>query len=80
MARLSHHHEELDEHGVGKCSVPMWMNGLPADFCDKPAHGKALPFHLFRPGTQNRYDGYVPALACYWHGGPKAPAGRDAER
>lgn len=76
MARLSKHHEELT-NGVGKCSVPMWMCGCPAGFCDKPAYGKYVPGPMFRDwwtGEIRRFDGkysgYVPGLACEMHGGP----------
>jgi hypothetical protein len=62
-------------NGVGKCSVPMWMNGCPAGFCDEPAYG-------FQEVGQQRYGeyfsswkkwfpGYCNGLACYKHGGPK---------
>lgn len=79
MANTSKHHHELT-NGVGKCSVPMWMNGCPADFCDKPAYGKPPPSRMWRNGwtgemmrEDGRYNGYVPGLACEGHGGPKAP-------
>ena len=63
MSQLNNHHRELDEHGIGKCSVPMWVSpGVPAGFCDKPAYGNYLPGAAF--------TGYVPALACPEHGGP----------
>ena len=77
MAVCSKWHKELDENGVGKCSVPMWCNGVPAGFCDKPAYGKPLPYETFkdRYGVERRidggYNGYVPYLACPSHGGPK---------
>ena len=64
MAGCGKWHKELDENGVGKCSVPMWSMGIPAGFCDQPAFGK----HEGRPDS---YGGYVPFLACYSHGGPK---------
>ena len=76
MAACSKHHKELDENGEGKCSVPMWMNGMPYGFCDKLAHGKPLPYETFRNrhGEIQRFDGgycgYVPYLACPAHGGP----------
>lgn len=57
-------HQELT-NGIGKCSVPMWCNGLPAGFCDEPAYGKPT-----KEG-QRRYNGYVPHLACFNHGGPE---------
>jgi hypothetical protein len=44
----------------------MWQHGVPAGFCDKPAYGH-------EEKGQTRYEGYVPALACYDHGGPQAP-------
>jgi len=58
-------HQETDEMGFGKCSVPMWCNGIPAGFCDAPAFGRA-------PLENRRYSGYVPGLACYSHGGPRS--------
>lgn len=77
MSRLSTHHEELT-NGVGKCSVPMWCNGLPADFCDEPAYGTRPDSKQYRDATTGQirrmdglYSGYVPALACPIHGGPK---------
>ena len=63
MSQLSTHHRILTD-GVGKCSVPMWCNGMPAGFCDKPAYGEQVP-------RQTRYDGYIPALCCHAHGGPE---------
>lgn len=63
MAQLWKHHKELDENGVGKCSVPMWSGACPAGFCDADAYGPRV--------DRNVYDGYVPALACPSHGGPK---------
>ncbi len=63
MARLFRHHSELTD-GVGRCSVPAWSGGCPAGFCDEDAYGK-------HEGRTPSYDGYVPALACYRHGGPK---------
>ena len=80
MSTTQKHHHELTD-GVGKCSVPMWMGGLPAGFCDKPAYGKRVePSYYFRDGwtgrrhrSDGRYDGYVPGLACVAHGGPEMP-------
>jgi len=57
MACCSSWHKKLDEKGVGKCSAPIWRNGLPASFCDKPAYGNCI--------YSDR--GYVPYLACYAH-------------
>lgn len=48
--------------------MPMWSFGCPAGFCEEPAYGLPLP------RSTGRYDGYVPALACPVHGGPKQPA------
>lgn len=63
MAQCSKHHKELDKNGEGKCSVPMWMNGVPAGFCDDIAYGELQRF-------DGKYSGYVPYLACPAHGGP----------
>lgn len=54
-------------NGKGSCSVPMWQNGLPAGFCNDPAFGEPDEYGRLR------YDGYVPCLACYGHGGPRCP-------
>lgn len=77
MASMSEHHKNLTD-GVGKCSVPMWMQGCPAGFCDRPAYGKFIPgeaWHDAWTGEMKRldgkYNGYVPGLACPAHGGPK---------
>lgn len=76
MANLCDHHRELND-GVGKCSVPMWMSGLPAGFCDADAYGKRPECDTWRDNCgrlrryDNRYEGYVPALACPAHGGPE---------
>lgn len=62
---------------TGKCSVPMWMGGMPAGTCDKDAYGKRPPGKVYRrwDGCEYRadgkYPGYVPELACPQHGGPK---------
>lgn len=66
MSQISKCHRELT-NGVGKCSVPMWMNGLPAGFCDAPAYGEQTA------AGKHAYSGYVPALACPRHGGPPPP-------
>jgi hypothetical protein len=63
MGRLSEHHKALKD-GIGKCSVPMWQMGIPAGFCDQDAFGYPTKEGILR------YDGYVPALACPFHGGP----------
>jgi hypothetical protein len=76
--RTTKMYHELDENGEGKCSVPMFIYpGVPAGFCDKPAYGPPEPCQIFRyPNgrlrrADGRYNGYVPGLACYEHGGPK---------
>ncbi len=61
-------HKKLDKNGVGKCSVPMWIGGVPAGFCDEDAYGEVEKGQL-------RYSGYVPFLACYRHGGSKEKKG-----
>ncbi len=76
MATMSKHHQELTD-GVGKCSVPMWMNGLPAGFCDEPAYGVPPKTEYYRDSqghmarVDGKYHGYVPGLACRGHGGPE---------
>ena len=78
---LSKNHRELDEDGVGKCSVPMWRDGFPDGFCDALAYGP-------QEKGQRRYgevslawgkwfDGYCSGLACYDHGGPKSRVFKD---
>lgn len=68
---------ELDENGVGKCSVPMWIGGCPAGFCDKPAYGNKLKCrehynaHTRRWQREDGIDCYAPYLACPIHGGPQ---------
>jgi hypothetical protein len=56
----------------------MWSNGLPAGFCDDPAYGERPPSRTFMNYAygemrreDGRYNGYVPGLACYGHGGPE---------
>ena len=78
MSRLSPHHEKLDEFGEGKCSVPMWSGGRPSGFCDAPAYGERMPTKYYwsyaaqrQLPSDGRYEGYVPALACPAHGGPR---------
>lgn len=87
MSSVSEHHRTLDDSGIGLCSVPMWMNGSPAGFCDRPAYG--IPPHS--PQHMNycinemqrddlRYNGYVPALACIGHGGPRSRVFKDGNK
>lgn len=78
MSRMSEHHQKLNEQGEGKCSVPMWRNGMPADFCDRPAYGERPPgetYWSYGAGREmrvdGRYNGFVPGLACPLHGGPE---------
>ena len=86
MGQCSLHHMELDETGVGKCSVPMWMGGCPAGFCDKAAYGKRPDCQRYRDGLghlkrmDGKYEGYIPGLACPGHGGPEAPSKEDDDR
>lgn len=85
MSTLSRHHKKLNEQGEGRCSVPMWLNGCPGGFCDKPAYGERphAPAITRWDGYVYRedglYPGYVPALACPGHGGPKARAFMDGD-
>lgn len=77
MARLSTAHMEVGPAGAGRCSVPMWQNGCPADFCDDPAYGRQEPgqrrYGRWSDEWGKWFDGYCSGLACYAHGGPKAP-------
>lgn len=69
MSRLSKHHQELDERGIGKCSVPMFSGfGMDAGFCNEVAYGK--PVRKIITGQHTTL--YVPALACPAHGGPES--------
>ena len=77
--QTSKHHHELTNH-KGMCSVPMWMGGLPAGFCDNDAFGRQPMSRMVWHAVQQRYvredgkyDGHVPGLACPGHGGPKCP-------
>jgi hypothetical protein len=78
MAVLNDHHKQLDADGCGRCSVPMWGGGSPSGFCDREAYGNRLPTRMLRNyasggvyAEDGGYSGYVPALACPQHGGPK---------
>ena len=72
MACLSGIHKELNSDGYGQCSVPMWMNGMPAGFCDDRAFGKQTKEYLSR---ESRYftPAFCSGLACKGHGGPECP-------
>ncbi len=87
MMRSSPCHHQLNELGEGKCSVPMWMDGMPAGFCDQPAYGKPPPCKMYRDGytgelrrMDGRYNGYVPGLACPGHGGPEVRTFMDGNK
>lgn len=87
MGRIGTQHREVNELGIGKCSVPMWMNGCPAGFCDKDAYGEPPPRQEYRNRFTGRwepidggYGGYVPALACPNHGGPKVRLFMDGDQ
>jgi len=72
MSSLYECHKVLT-NGVGKCSRPCWDGyGMPNGFCDEPAYGP-------QEKGQTCSSLYVPALACYRHGGPKAPVPDDLE-
>ena len=75
--RTGERHHKLDENGVGKCAVPMWLNGLPYGFCDKPAYGpqeeSQRRYGRYRTSDGAWMPGYCNGLACYAHGGPAAP-------
>lgn len=82
--QLNKHHQELDEHGVGKCSVPMWWGyGMPAGFCDKPAYGNQLETCRYRDINGNLHRaGDRPitfSLACPAHGGPETPTNEETK-
>lgn len=84
MSRIGKQHEEVDENGIGMCSVPMWMGGSPAGFCDNPAYGfptkspRIFNYGIMREQRlDGKYDGYVPALACPGHGGPLSRVFKD---
>lgn len=86
MGCISNKHKTLNEQGIGSCSVPMWMNGAPCGFCEKPAYGTPPPSPRFMnyctnemQRRDNRYDGYVPALACIGHGGPRSRVFKDGD-
>lgn len=69
MAQMSKHHQELTA-GVGKCSVPMWSNGLPDGFCDAPAYGEQTAAYRADCRLTGLCPSYAPGLACPAHGGP----------
>jgi len=74
MTQLSNHHRELDEHGIGKCSVPLTTpGGVPAGLCDSPAYGNVPPNTV-------SYGYVTHGLACPMHGGPDSRVFRDGDR
>lgn len=77
-------HEEPNEQGYGKCSVPMWSVYGPAGFCDEPAYGKQEPGQR-RYGEWSRawgrwFAGFCSGLACHAHGGPLSRVFRDGNQ
>jgi hypothetical protein len=68
MSVLSSHHRKLNEKGEGKCSVPMWIMGMPAGFCDNTAYSEETEEHKKWMEMRGEFQ-YVPALACPAHGG-----------
>lgn len=83
MSVLSAQHKNLT-NGEGRCSVPMFLCGCPAGFCDSPAYGEYIDGERYPRANHIRwemqgkrmdgkFDGYVPGLACPNHGGPKKP-------
>ena len=73
-------HDDACNGVLGKCSVPMWMHGCPAGTCENKAYGLRPPSRMWMNYSAGRmmredlrYDGYVPGLACFVHGGPKPP-------
>ena len=76
---IQEHHRKLT-HGKGKCSAPLYIGGFPSGFCDNEAYGERpesqMVYHSGRGRKvreDGKYDGYIPALACPAHGGPKSP-------
>jgi hypothetical protein len=61
----------------GKCQVPMWMGGMPAGWCGRPAFGVYIEGPTFRDGwtgevrrIDGRWKGYSGGLCCPNHSGP----------
>lgn len=83
MAQCSGFHKNVNDLGIGKCSVPMWSMGGPAGFCDEPAYGdRGNPKIITRwdghtYASDGKYAGYVPYLACPRHGGPTSRVFKD---
>lgn len=72
-------HEDAIRGVLGRCGVPMWMNGCPSGVCGEPAFGVRPPSRMLRNAwtgetfrEDGRFAGYVPGeLACPKHGGPQ---------
>jgi hypothetical protein len=86
MAKCCESHKQVNEQGIGKCSVPMWCCGLPAGFCNKDAYGERPYCKMYRDAWTGRefradgkYSGYVPFLACPEHGGPTTRVFKDGD-
>lgn len=83
MSRIGERHRQVDENGIGLCSVPMWCGGCPAGFCDADAYGERpegktiTRWDGFVYRLDGKYAGYVPALACPGHGGPNSRVFKD---
>ena len=70
------HRKEVNKHGIGQCSVPMWQGGLSIGFCDNDAYSKQTKEDReFRKLTGQHL--YVPALACPAHGGETSRVFKD---
>lgn len=41
-------HEDAIDGVLGRCSVPMWMNGCPAGTCEHKAFGRVVPEPYYR--------------------------------
>lgn len=74
--RHGKHHEEVNEQGIGQCSVPMWREGMPAGFCDNNAYSKQTEKDRELRKLTDQYL-YVPALACPIHGGEASRVFKD---
>lgn len=61
---------------AGRCSVPMWMGGLPSGCCGADAYGVQVEGIEVRMGRELRrldgkFNGYASGLACPRHAGPE---------
>lgn len=56
----------------GRCQVPMWMGGLPAGHCDRPAFGPQLPDRYLNHARGGLFElAYCVGPCCPGHGGPR---------